>query len=215
MTTFRALFDLLASRVDAGRWWPAQTDFEVMVGAVLTQNTSWTNVCLALDNLRDANMLHAQALAHCDKAHLESLIRPAGFFRAKSAYLQSLSAWYIANGDAAAQLSTDSLRQHLLALVGVGPETADDIVLYVYRRPVFIYDLYARRLLEAANMGAYRTYEAARRSLDTQFHEAGFSADEAGHFHGLIVEAGKVARTLGGWQVAFPLLQEGTSFQRP
>ncbi len=214
MTTFRALYDLLASRFDAGQWWPAETDFEVMVGAILTQNTSWTNVSQALDNLRDAKLLCAQALAQCDKDHLESLIRPAGYFRAKSAYLLSLSAWYVANGEAAAQLTSDQLRHALLALPGVGPETADDIVLYVYRRPMFIYDLYARRLLGAANMGTYRTYEAARRALDTQFQEEAFSAEEAGRFHGLIVEAGKMARTLGGWEVVWPLVWAGRPLRR-
>ncbi|OFJ70934.1 deoxyribonuclease [Actinomyces sp. HMSC06A08] len=211
---FRALFDLLASQVCAGTWWPAQSRFEIVAGAILTQNTAWTNVELALANLRRERALGADAILALPADRLAQLIRPAGYYNAKSRYLRTVSEWFLARDEAAAHLDTGRLRSELLALRGVGPETADDILLYAYNRGVFIYDLYARRLLAAAGFGEFRTYDAAKKALDAQVAGEGFSAQELALFHGLVVDASKIARKVGGWADAYPLLQVG-SFPSP
>ena len=144
-------------------WWPAASKFEVLVGAILTQNTSWTNVEKALGNLREAGMLSLEAIHQADGAHLESLLRPAGYFRQKTRRLQELTAFILANyragetsvhgGEhpAMARLfdqTTEKLRSLLLKQKGVGPETADSILLYGGNHAVFVVDAYTRRIFE-------------------------------------------------------------------
>lgn len=196
------LFDSLDSQLDAGTWWPADSDFEIFVGAVLTQNTAWSNVEKALENLQRAGVLAPTALLSLEPSDLEELIRPAGFFRAKARYLRAISNWYL-NNPSAHELSTAELRNSLLAVPGVGSETADDLLLYVYNRPVFIYDLYARRLLKAAGFGDFKSYEQAKKALDPLVEAANLSAAKHALFHGLIVEAGKQARKQGGYEFLF------------
>lgn len=205
----RKLFDLLSKQVDAGNWWPGESAFEICAGAILTQNTAWTNVEAALENLKQAEMLDPQAIIQADPESLGNLIKPSGYYRTKTRYLQAISTWFLNRYESVATLPTPDLRNELLGITGVGGETADDILLYVYRRPVFIYDAYGRRLLAVAGFGEYPSYEKAKSALDPLVSEAGFSALELAHFHGLIVEAGKIARRLGGWQQAYPLLEVG------
>lgn len=202
----RALFDALCRRIDAGQWWPADTRFEIVVGAVLTQNVAWRNVEYSLANLREAGLLEAQKLATTASADLQRLIRPSGFMRAKSETLIRAARWFLDDASHT-RLSTDELRASLIALKGIGPETADDIVLYGYERPVFIWDLYARRFLSAAGWAVPRSYEAARRTLQPLIDEGDFMTPELAHFHGLIVEAGKKARSCGGWESFYPTLE--------
>lgn len=190
----RRIFNDLRGRLDAGHWWPADTDFEIIAGAVLTQNTAWTNVERALANLRAASLLDPATLVKADREEVATAIRPSGFFRTKTDYLLAATAWFLSHGRAAEELPTDQLRTQLLAIRGVGEETADDILLYVYHRPVFIYDAYARRLLEAEGLGVFKTYRQAKRALDPLVAESDFSAAELALFHGLIVEDGKRRR---------------------
>ena len=205
--SFRELFDLLAAQVKAGIWWPGETRFEIALGAVLTQNTAWTNVERALGNLREAGLLHPQGILAVDEAHLGELVRPCGYWRTKTTYVKTLTAWFAVHDSRAQGLPTDDLRAELLTLRGIGAETADDLLLYVYNRPVFIYDLYARRLLGAAGFGDFQTYERARTALDSRVAACDFSVTELATFHGLIVDAGKIARSLGGWNQAWALLR--------
>lgn len=205
--SFRELFDLLAAQVKAGTWWPGETRFEIALGAVLTQNTAWTNVERALGNLREAGLLHPQGILAVDEAHLGELVRPCGYWRTKTTYVKTLTAWFAVHDSRAQGLPTDDLRAELLTLRGIGAETADDLLLYVYNRPVFIYDLYARRLLGAAGFGDFQTYERARTALDSRVAACDFSVTELATFHGLIVDAGKIARSLGGWDQAWALLR--------
>jgi endonuclease-3 related protein len=132
-------------------WWPARTPFEVMVGAVLTQNAAWTNVERAVSNLRGAGALSLNTLFLLPRRRLEGLIRPAGYFRVKTRRLLALCRWLDARcAGRLARLegtSTEELRQELLAVKGVGPETADSILLYALGRPVFVVDAYTRRVL--------------------------------------------------------------------
>lgn len=137
-------------------WWPAQTRFEVIVGAYLTQNTSWTNVERALFNLRDARALTVPAIRRISLRKLESLVRPAGYFRQKARRLKLFVTFLDRNygGSLARMFSqkTEKLREELLGLNGIGPETADSILLYAGNHPVFVVDAYTRRLIARHEM---------------------------------------------------------------
>jgi endonuclease-3 related protein len=132
-------------------WWPAHSRFEVIVGAYLTQNTAWTNVEKALANLRAARLLNENGIRRAPLAKLETLIRPAGYFRQKARRLKGFVAFLDKEygGSLTRLLSrpTQTLREELLNLNGVGPETADSILLYAGNHPVFVVDAYTRRIL--------------------------------------------------------------------
>ena len=133
-------------------WWPARTRFEVIVGAYLTQNTSWKNVEAAMRNLRSAHAVSVRAIRPMPAAVLERLIRPAGYFRQKAARLKTFVAFLDRRyGGSLARMfaqPTEKLREELLKLNGVGPETADSILLYAGQHQVFVVDAYARRILD-------------------------------------------------------------------
>lgn len=130
-------------------WWPAQSPFEVMVGAVLTQNTAWHNVEQAIANLRTRGRLDAQRLLAARRDHLAGWLRPSGYFNIKAQRLRNFCRWYLDSGAyaALARRDTAALREALLGVNGIGRETADDILLYAFERPVFVIDAYTRRLL--------------------------------------------------------------------
>ncbi|MHC4592414.1 MAG: endonuclease III domain-containing protein, partial [Planctomycetota bacterium] len=146
-----ALYQVLRDAFGYRDWWPAKTPFEVMVGAVLTQRTNWQNVARAIAALKKAGLLAPRALVAADLEELQSLIRPAGYFRQKAARLKRLADWLVerAAGDAARLdgVNTDDLRAELLALRGIGPETADSILLYALSRPTFVVDAYTKRVV--------------------------------------------------------------------
>jgi len=133
-------------------WWPAETPFEVIVGAYLTQNTAWTNVERALENLRLANALNVDGIRKLRVPRLERLIRPSGYFRQKAQRLKTFIAFLDRNYDGSLERMirepTEKLRKELLSLNGVGPETADSILLYAGNHPVFVVDAYTRRVLD-------------------------------------------------------------------
>src|SRR6266852_8927282 len=133
-------------------WWPARTRFEVIVGAYLTQNTTWTNVERALRSLRAAGRLNVEGIRTTPLPQLESMIRSAGYFRQKARHLKTFVAFLDERyGGSLSRLfaqPTDKPRQELLALNGVGPETADSILLYAGQHPVFVVDAYTRRILD-------------------------------------------------------------------
>jgi endonuclease III related protein len=132
-------------------WWPAQSRFEVIVGAYLTQNTAWTNVEKALTNLRSAHLLSVRGIRWASLTELERLIRPAGYFRQKAKRLKIFVAFldreYKGSLTKLLARPTKELREELLNLHGVGPETADSILLYAGNHPVFVVDAYTRRIL--------------------------------------------------------------------
>lgn len=165
----RRVYDRLLARHGPQHWWPADTAFEVMVGAVLTQNTAWRNVERAIANLRADDLLEPRRLLACDTAALAARLRPSGYFNVKAARLQALCRWLVAAGgvEVIAGWPTEKLRHALLAVKGVGPETADDILLYAFRRPVFVIDAYTRRLFSRLGLCAPDAgYEALRHAFE-------------------------------------------------
>jgi endonuclease-3 related protein len=136
-------------------WWPAESPFEVMVGAVLTQSARWENVEKAIVNLKNAGMITPAAIRNENAVALAELIRPSGYYHDKAAKLQALVNWLSAScGDNLSllrPLETDELRRQLLSVHGIGPETADSILLYAVGKPVFVIDAYTRRI--AARLG--------------------------------------------------------------
>lgn len=178
-------------------WWPGETPFEIMVGAVLTQNTAWVNVERAMANLKRAGALSPEAIAAAHPRRLASWLKPAGYFNVKAKRLRALCRWLIAQGgiERLARRPTDELRRALLAVHGIGPETADDMLLYAFERPVFVIDAYTRRVFRRLGVIAgTEDYETLR----TLFEEAlGADVPVFNEYHGLIVRHGKdVCRTV-------------------
>lgn len=145
-----AVYAALLSRYGERHWWPAETPFEVVVGAILTQNTAWSNVERAVAALKHAGVLSAAGVARLPIEELQALIRPAGFFRQKAQRLQTLACHLLQHyqGEVQPWLAGDlaATRRELLAFSGIGPETADSILLYAGSRPSFVVDAYTRRL---------------------------------------------------------------------
>jgi len=203
-------------------WWPARSRFEVIVGAFLTQNTAWTNVEKALNQLRQARALTVAGIRNTPLTALEQLVRSAGYFRQKAQRLKNFVAYlderHRGSLDRMFATPTPELRQEVLALNGVGPETADAILLYAGGHPVFVVDSYTRRLFDRHGILALTAkYEEIRELVETAFVAAqrantlpklpedspqprwrvsvtGPSSDLAqayNEFHALIVTAGK------------------------
>ena len=172
----RAYYDTLFSVWGQQHWWPAQSRFEVIVGAYLTQNTSWTNVEMALGNLRRARLLTIRGIRRAPQPELEQWIRPAGYFRQKAQRLKTFVRFLDARyGGSLARMfarPTAELRGELLALNGVGPETADSILLYGGNHPVFVVDAYTRRILERHEIvSSAAGYEDIRRLFEQALGE--------------------------------------------
>jgi endonuclease-3 related protein len=146
------IYDRLTTHFGPQHWWPAETPFEVMIGAILTQNTSWKNVEKAISKLKEKDLLHPKALYHLPEKTLSSLIRSSGYFNVKTRRIKALMALIFEEfgGSVKAMLSEkwEVLRQKLLSVNGIGPETADAILLYAGNAPVFVIDAYTRRIFE-------------------------------------------------------------------
>ena len=155
MSTRLSLLEIhnrLLKRFGTLHWWPADTPFEVCVGAILTQNTAWTNVEKAIHALRQAGIMTPEALHNSDPDQLARLIRPAGYFNLKSRRLKDFTTWLFLmhQGSLERMFTVDwqELRAELLGVRGIGPETADSILLYAGDRPTFVVDAYTRRLFQ-------------------------------------------------------------------
>jgi len=201
----RRLLEVLRAELGPGARWPADSGFEIMVGAVLVQNTAWGNVLRSLEHLRAAGALEPTALLALPlegEGSLSRLIRPSGFMTGKSATLRAVATWLTTGpGRGADSLDDDALRSSLMGLRGIGAESADVISLYVYDRPRFIWDTYARRMLGALGAPVGRDYESTRRLLEEAVNAESLSAAEHQELHWLVLEAGKAARRAGGWPV--------------
>ncbi|WP_256329007.1 endonuclease III domain-containing protein [Actinomyces ruminicola] len=207
----RDILTILRTELGEAPVWPAQTPFEYVCGIVLVQNTAWTNVERALARLREATGFEAEKLLRLTDAELTTLIRPAGFMRAKARSLRAFATWMLyADGKTAEELDDGALRTALLSLPGIGPESADVTALMVYGRRRFIFDAYGRRLLRQAGHAVGRDYETTRRALEADIDAEGLSHGELVDLHGMIIEAGKRARAAGGWELYGPTIGIGT-----
>jgi len=150
MNQATTVYRLLLEHFGPQHWWPAETPFEVIVGAILMPQTSWRNVEIAIRNLVDARMLAPAKIASAPLAELASLIKPAGLYRTKPRKLREFCRHIMSasGGDVSAFLGRErrSLRQELLSLDGIGPETADSILLYAANKKTFVVDAYTRRI---------------------------------------------------------------------
>jgi endonuclease-3 related protein len=191
--TLEEFFDALLAAYGPQQWWPALSAFEVIVGAILTQNTNWRNVERAIENLRRHDRLDPHSMHELAPHELAELIRPAGTFNVKARRLVTVVAWIIERFDGSIERMrdepTDRLREELLSLRGVGRETADAILLYALSRPRFVVDAYTHRVMTRHGL---IEPEADYDQLQALF-EDNLPADVEmfNEYHALLVEVGK------------------------
>lgn len=173
-------------------WWPGETPFEVMVGAILTQSASWHNVEIAISSLKQADMLSPEALREIPVDELGRLIHSSGYYNAKAKKLKALVEWlgqYEDDLDKTFSGKLDDKRQELLGIHGIGPETADSILLYAAGKPVFVIDAYTRRIAERIGIAPQRdTYDAYQRLFMSNLEQDARLFNE---YHALLVKLGK------------------------
>jgi endonuclease-3 related protein len=175
------------------RWWPGETPFEVIVGAILTQNTNWTNVEKAIANLKLAEVLAPEKLLALEPATLARLIRPAGYFNVKTKRLRSFLQWFVERYDGKVermrQRPLAALREELLEVKGIGRETADSILLYAVGHPSFVVDAYTYRILRRHGL----VPEGADYDEMKALFEDNLERDPAlyNEYHALLVAVGK------------------------
>ena len=186
---YRTLYESLGPQ----SWWPAKTPFEVIVGAILTQNTNWTNVERAIANLRRERLLSPRAMERASLAHLGLLIRSSGYFRQKAkklkAFVRFLHDEYTGSLRRMFRTPTAELREKLLGVHGIGPETADSILLYAGGKEIFVIDAYTKRILSRHGwVGEKATYEKMRTLVESHLAR---DVSRYNEFHALLVNVGK------------------------
>ena len=191
--TLTEIYELLYEAFGPQHWWPGETPFEVMTGAILTQNTSWTNVEKAIANLKSAGCLSPEALHRIELSKLAELIRPAGYYNIKAKRLKNFLDWLFDSYDGSLanleSVATGRLREELLTVTGIGRETADSILLYALGRPVFVVDAYTARI--AVRHGLIEPdadYEQLRELFESNLPQDTKLFNE---YHALLVRAGK------------------------
>jgi len=183
---YRTLYDSYGPQ----GWWPADSPFEIMIGAILTQNTAWSNVEKAINNLKGNNALSPDSIINTPHQQLAEWLLPSGYYNIKSERLKQFCHWYIKNGELEAlnKLATKPLRESLLQVKGIGPETADDILLYAFRRPVFVIDAYTRRLfLRLQLITGEEPYEKLRQYFESELSDNDNIDKLFNEYHALIV----------------------------
>jgi endonuclease-3 related protein len=183
--TLTAIYDALLARYGNLNWWPAKTPYEVIVGAVLTQNTAWGNVEKAISNF-DGD-LSPERVMNLNMNALIEIIRPAGFFNQKAVYLREVTAWFGRYGfsvSAVRKLPLAQVRAELLSVRGVGHETADSILLYAFDFPSFVIDAYTTRLLSRLPIDAGKGYEKIKAYFESNLPR---DVEIYNNFHALIV----------------------------
>lgn len=189
--TIRQVYQRLRKHHGPQDWWPGDSPFEIMVGAILTQNTAWSNVEKAITNLKSADCLDAGKIVEMPHEQLAELLRPSGYFNIKARRLKAFCQWLLDEGgeQTVRRYDTDVMRKKLLSVHGVGPETADDMVLYAFDRPVFVIDAYTRRIFSRLGLfSGDESYEDLRRAFESRLKG---DADLYNEYHALIVLHGK------------------------
>jgi endonuclease-3 related protein len=187
------IYQLLFDRFGPQHWWPGQTQFEIIIGAILTQNTNWTNVEKAVANLKSAQLLTPEKLHHFNISKLAEVIRPAGYYNIKAERIKNFTDWLFRNHDGSLinleNLDTNRLRVELLSIKGIGRETADSILLYAFNREIFVVDAYTARLASRHSLiepGA--DYEQLRELFQSNLPQDSQLFNE---YHALLVRLGK------------------------
>lgn len=189
----KGFYNALFSSFGSQHWWPGRTKFEVVVGAILTQNTNWKNVEKAIKNLKAERLLNPRSMHDLSVSELAELIRPAGYFNVKAKrlkhFLNHLFDNYGGSLPALFKRRTDVLREELLNINGIGPETADSILLYAANRPVFVIDAYTKRILLRHSITKKDAgyHEMQRLFMENLAHDAPIFNE----YHALIVKTGK------------------------
>jgi endonuclease-3 related protein len=187
------IYEVLFGRFGPQHWWPGETQFEIIIGAILTQNTNWTNVEKAVANLKGADVLCAETLHRMNVSDLAALIKPAGYFNIKAKRLKSFLKWlfdeYGGQLENLEQLPTSRFREELLSIKGIGPETADSILLYAFERPVFVVDAYTARVTTRHGLiEAGCDYEQLQELFQSNLVE---DVQMFNEYHALLVRVGK------------------------
>ncbi|WP_406655878.1 endonuclease [Methanolobus sp. ZRKC2] len=181
------IYRILLDELGPQYWWPAETAFEVVVGAILTQQTKWFNVEKAIDGLKKRKLLEPRSLADADILLVEELVRCCGFYRQKSSRLNDIANFFIENNmETLFSLPVNELRETLLSIRGIGNETADCIILYAAGRPKFVIDAYTTRIMSC--MGIEGNYMQLQRLFENNLPE---NVDLYKEYHALIVEYSK------------------------
>ncbi|MFC1786771.1 endonuclease III domain-containing protein [Halobacteriota archaeon] len=179
------IYNKLLEHLGNQHWWPAETPFEVVVGAILTQRTKWENVEMAIQNLKEHDLLDPDALAKVDRSKLESLVKCTGFYRQKAERLQ-IASGYFAENLSTSEMPLENLRNELLLLKGIGKETADSIILYALDRPKFVVDAYTVRICNC--LGISGGYDLLQKRFENELPQDIALFKE---FHALMVNYGK------------------------
>ncbi|GBG95547.1 endonuclease III [Ligilactobacillus salitolerans] len=187
--TLSQLYYLLSNHLGPQRWWPADSVPEMLCGMILVQNTNWNSAERSLQNLRETVGFDLQRLLALPRVQLEKLIQPSGFYHAKADYLRNILTMYQQDYPALRSLPTAQLRKKLLSIKGIGNETADVLLLYLFDRPVFVADTYARQLFFALTQ-IKDSYPGLKIKVERSSH---FTVLEAQEFHALIDEYSKLA----------------------
>ena len=192
------IYQRLTNHYGLQRWWPAREPFEVIVGAILTQSAAWVNVEKAIANLRTARALSPEALHRLPHNEVARLIYPCGYYNAKAQKLKAFVQWlgehYDNDLDKLFADNIEHIRQQLLAVYGIGEETADSIILYAANKPVFVIDAYTRRIIKRIGLAPKNNSYTAYKSLfmDSLPTDAGLFNE----YHALLVRLAKdVCRT--------------------
>lgn len=189
----KEIYDLLDNSFGDLKWWPAESDFEVIIGAVLTQNTSWTNVEITISRLKSEKLLTPSSIVEVNINRLAGLIRSSGYFRVKSRRLKYVCRFILdeCNGrlEDLKKIDTGVLRSKLLSVNGIGPETADSILLYALKKPVFVVDSYTKRIFSRHRIiKTDCTYDEVQSLVHENFP---LKVQAMNQFHALIVETAK------------------------
>ncbi len=192
ITVLLKIYNKLHKTFGPQHWWPGETAFEIMVGAILTQNTNWRNVSAAIEKIKDAKLMDPEKMRNGYRK-VPKLIKAAGFYRTKAKYLRSFIQYYLSNyrGDPQrmGRKKTRVLRKELLALPGIGPETADSILLYALGKRIFVVDAYTRRILSRHGIARYDSGYVELQNMIEQALPA--NTRLYNEYHALLVRVGK------------------------
>ncbi|WP_155286241.1 endonuclease III domain-containing protein [Lacticaseibacillus zhaodongensis] len=186
--TVNNLYEILYDRMGPRHWWPAGSTVQLICGMILIQNTNWRNVDRALINLNAATNFGLGAILALSDEELQELIRPSGFYKAKTRYLRTALTMYRDDYQTLTKLPTAKLRKHLRTLPGIGNETADVLLLYVFMRSAFVADSYTRRLFNPL-AGLNANYQQLQTAVAPHFD---LNVVRAQEFHALLDDYGKL-----------------------